>query len=144
MDDNNLQPAKRRKPLLSPLDDTLALSRKHNPKRLLRQRHSPVLPLTAQHKMSEGQSQNNCNHLPLFKKKQPSLYIPTLSKFLQYDQTTIIGQISRMASSRSSKMCYDRKRDDVQDHFTVGSCSRTSSCFYPFQYLGFRYRQCDN
>ncbi|PQE05342.1 hypothetical protein CJF31_00008872 [Rutstroemia sp. NJR-2017a BVV2] len=62
MDDNNPQPAKRRKPQLLPLDNASALAPKHNPKSRLRQRHGCSLPFTMQYKMNNEQSRNNCSY----------------------------------------------------------------------------------
>jgi hypothetical protein len=62
-DNNNPQPSKRRKAPQLLADNVSALSRKHNPKRRLRQCHCLALPSTTRRKTHEEQSQNNCNHL---------------------------------------------------------------------------------
>ncbi|PQE24897.1 hypothetical protein CJF32_00007237 [Rutstroemia sp. NJR-2017a WRK4] len=62
IDDNNPQPAKRRKPQPLPLDDASGPVSKYNPKSRLRQRHSRSLPLTTQHKMKNRQSRNDCSY----------------------------------------------------------------------------------
>jgi hypothetical protein len=62
IDNNPPQPAKRRKPQLSSLDNASVLAPKDNPKDRLRQRHSRSLSLPTQHKMKHRQSRNNCSH----------------------------------------------------------------------------------
>ncbi|RAL63892.1 hypothetical protein DID88_003535 [Monilinia fructigena] len=136
-DDNNPQPAKRRKPQLLPLDDASALSPKYNRKCRLRQRHSRSLPLTTQHEMNNGQSRNNCNHLLSFRNNDYSYASQTFRNSGDMIESVSIAEYHEWPLQGLIKCAMIENETTYKNLFTVGSCSRALSCFYPFQKLGF-------
>ncbi|RAL58173.1 hypothetical protein DID88_009103 [Monilinia fructigena] len=133
-DDNNPQPAKRRKPQLLPLDDASALSPKYNRKCRLRQRHSRSLPLTTQHEMNNGQSRNNCNHLLSFRNNDYSYASQTFRNsgdmiesvsIAEYHEWPLQGLIKCAMIENETTYKISLQLDHVPEHFHASILSKS-------------------